>query len=336
MDMRKMVYLQYLTLDDCHSLTSMPYGLGQLTGLRKLSLFVVGKRDTKDYALRELNGLNELRGRLEIKLLGNEESVNLGGANLEEKQYLESLWLGGDSECLEATVVEGLKPHPNLKELNISFLNSVMFSGCMSSFTNLSKIKVCHSRNVRSIKPLDQLPSLLSLTLQWLHNLEYVSESDRVSNSSTSTPPITTFFPSLKELIIEGCGKPKGWWKINDDQVTTTTTTTTKEKAEVVLSFPRLSKLDISHFPELTCMPLYPNLEALNLYNSSTKTLQQTMKMKINADVDAAGTSTSYYAFSAPALSNLRSLLLLDVNDLGSWCKESILLWKWISQEVQD
>ncbi|KAJ4715512.1 Disease resistance protein [Melia azedarach] len=326
-DMRKMVSLQYLLIDDCFSLTSMPHGFGQLIGLRRLSWFVVGRRDRKNDALRELKGLNELGGSLEIKVLGDKENVNLAEANLEEKQYLESLWLEGDREYLSLgkeieegrMMVEGLKPHSNLKELRISHLNSVMFSGGMSSFTNLSKIEISYGGSFQNIRPLGQLPSLLHLTLMSLRNLEYLSESDRVGDSSTSTPAPPTFFPSLEELTIWDCKKLKGWWKINDDQVTTTTSTT-EEKAELLLSFPRLSKLDIWDCPELTCMPLYPTLEVLKLINTSTKTLQQTMKMKMksNADVDAEGPSTSHSAFFAPALSNLKSLDLCRINDLES------------------
>ncbi|KAJ4715605.1 NBS-LRR disease resistance protein [Melia azedarach] len=315
-NMRKMVSLRYLTLNGCNFL-SMPRGLGQLTGLRRLSLFVAGKRDRKNDALRELNGLNELRGSLKIEVLGDKQNVNLAEVNLEEKQYLESLWLSGDIQY-GRTMVEGLKPHPNLKELSIYYLGSVVFSGCMSSFTHLSKIKIYGSSNLRSITPLDQLPSLLHLILDSLSNLEYVSESDRVGDSSTSTPLPTTFFPSLKKLFILNCNKLKEWWKINDDQATTTTE---EEKAEVLLSFTRLSELFIWDCPELTCMPLYPTMEELSLEKTSAKTLQQTMemKMKSNADVDdAAGPSTSYSAFSAPALSNLKSLVLRCIDDLES------------------
>ncbi|KAJ4715503.1 putative Nbs-lrr resistance protein [Melia azedarach] len=321
-DMRKMVSLQYLMIDNCDSLTSMPHGLGRLTGLRRLSLFVVGKRDRKNDALKELNGLNELRGSLRIKILGDKENVNLAEVNLEEKQYLESLWLVGKSEHGRMTV-EGLKPHSNLKELSVDGLGNVMFSGCMSSFAHLSKIEIANGESFQNITPLGRLPSLLLLTLMYLPNLEYLSESDRVGDSSTSTAPPTAFFPSLKGLVISDCKKLKGWWKINDDQVTTTAEEE-EEKAEVLLSFPRLSRLSIRDCPELTCMPLYPTLEVLNFRDSNTKTLQQIMKMKMkmkmqsNADVDAAGLSTSYSAFSDPPLSNLKSLYLTSIHDLES------------------
>ncbi|KAJ4715601.1 NBS-LRR disease resistance protein [Melia azedarach] len=310
-DMRKMVSLQYLMIDGCYSLTSMPHGLGRLTGLGRLSLFVVGKKDKRNDALRELNGLNNLRGRLTIQVLGDEGSVNLAKANLEEKQYLESLSLAGETEDGKV-MVEGLKPHLNLKELSIRHLESVMFSGCMSSFTYLSKIEISWSQNFRSITPLDRLPSLLSLSLEFLFNLEYVSESDRVGDSSTSTST-TTFFPSLKELTIKNCEKLKGWWKIP---------TTTEEKTEVHPSFPCLSQLYIWSCPELTCMPFYPTLEVLHLWVSSAKTLQQPMMMKMkvktSADIDAAVLSTSYSAVPAPALSHLKSLCLQYIDDLES------------------
>ncbi|KAJ4715185.1 NBS-LRR disease resistance protein [Melia azedarach] len=291
----KLKHLRYLDLSRNNDLKELPDSMWKLINLQTLNL----------YGCRSLQKLpRDTRKMVSLQYLMIDDC--------------DSLTRDEDGRMM----VEGVKPHPNLKELRIHGLMSVMFSGRMSSFTNLSEIEIAFGGSFQYITPLGQLPSLLHLTLKILPNLEYLSESDRVGDSSTSTPPPTAFFPSLKELVIWDCKKLKGWWKINDDQVTTTTEEEEEEKAEVLLSFPRLSILCIWGCPELTCMPLYPTLEVLNFWDSNTKTLQQTMKMKMkmqsNADVDAAGPSTSYSAFSDPPLSNLKSLYLTSINDLES------------------
>ncbi|KAL6314419.1 hypothetical protein AAG906_025644 [Vitis piasezkii] len=93
----------------------MPYVIGELTLLQRLPLFIVGNdnegsRDHKIGGLMELQRLNELRGCIK-------------GEILKEKQYLRSLILEwhqwGENENDEL-VMEGLQPHPNLKEFFIN------------------------------------------------------------------------------------------------------------------------------------------------------------------------------------------------------------------------
>ena len=83
-------------------------------------------------------------------------------------------------------------------------------------------------------------------------------------------------------------------------------------------SFPCLSKLQIYYCPELTSMPPFPYLkESLELNRTSSKVLQQTMKMGTR---QRATTSTS--SSSCFPLSQLQYLRLWDVNDLESLPEE--------------
>ena len=104
----------------------MPCGIGQLTSLQTLSLFVVSKEDHAASSskhcgrLAELNKLNNLRGELCIKNLAwvTDATSEAKIANLKEKQHLSSLKLSWDSRDNNVTFVsndenllEGLQPH---------------------------------------------------------------------------------------------------------------------------------------------------------------------------------------------------------------------------------
>uniref|UniRef100_A0A2N9J4C1 Uncharacterized protein n=1 Tax=Fagus sylvatica TaxID=28930 RepID=A0A2N9J4C1_FAGSY len=148
------------TLDNsnCDALSHMPSGIEQLTCLQTLSLFVVSKDPpsiSKHVAgLGELNGLNNLRGTLEIKHLELLEDANAESkaANLREKHHLENLILDWDLEnrcrylppfsqlpSLKRLYVASMKDLEYISERDISeevsasffpSLNSLEISGC--------------------------------------------------------------------------------------------------------------------------------------------------------------------------------------------------------------
>ena len=77
--------------------------------------------------------------------------------------------------------------------------------------------------------------------------------------------------------------------------------------------FPRLSRLEIWGCRNLTCMPLFPSLEKSRLTYASSKPLQQTMAMPMNM---TATSSHSFSSYPSPSLSKLKSLYLIEIQDL--------------------
>ncbi|KAJ0046696.1 hypothetical protein Pint_05357 [Pistacia integerrima] len=300
-DIIKLVNLRHLINEECDSLVGMPYGLGLLTNLRTLSLFVVSKgnssssRKRKNGGIEELNGLNNLRGELKIKNLKYVENGSL--ANLKEKQFLRSLilnWGRSDGEEVEENdevVLVGLEPNPNLKEITISSFLGVKMCNWLSFLPNLTSISIDKCRKCQYIPMLDQLPYLKSLSLRFLYDLEYISQEP--SNNYSSTPS-TTFFPSLEELTLYDCPKLEEWWRIDDDD-------------RVGLpSFPCLSKLRIEYCPNLMSMPLYPSIEELTLSRTSSKPLGQTMMDALTSLMDLA-------IWSCPRLTQVHHGIRLDL-----------------------
>uniref|UniRef100_A0A2N9F554 Major facilitator superfamily (MFS) profile domain-containing protein n=1 Tax=Fagus sylvatica TaxID=28930 RepID=A0A2N9F554_FAGSY len=250
-------------------------------------------------------------------------SAELKDANLKVKQYLQSLSLEWKEEDVnDADVVydeqslECLQLHPNLKKLSFSTFQGVRFPSWLSSLTNLKLFRLVKCWKFQHLPPLDCFPSLKEMVLFFLDSLEYVN-SEKLSDS-----PI---LQSLKSLYIQGCPNLKGWWRREDsvedgNYVGITATETSMAKNDFVPSFPCLSYLLISDCPQLTSMPLFPNLEYLHLENSSVKPLQQTLMRMTNTTTPEIVTSTTEIALisssssiatsSFAPLSKLKSLTL--------------------------
>ncbi|CAB4268090.1 unnamed protein product [Prunus armeniaca] len=243
-DIKKLINLRHLVLERCDNLAQIPPGLGQLTRLRTLSMFVLSEKKSmsKDSAgLSELGKLKDLRGKLEIRNLGYKKDMvselNYDGAVLKEKRHLYSLtlhWMGIERENSDAVEEE----------------SDVI---------------------IKSMEALQPHPSLKQLTLvnymgaRVCENLEHISAEDKVKDFAgdemmmmSAASPSTTFFPSLESLYLHDCPNLKGWWR---------------NETASASSFRCLSTLSIQSCPNLTSMPLYPNLDSLGFKSSSWKVL---------------------------------------------------------------
>ncbi|KAG6770863.1 hypothetical protein POTOM_026562 [Populus tomentosa] len=298
----------------------MPRGIGKLTSLQTLSCFVVAKKSSSKSemigGLDELRMLNELRGRLEIRVQGYEGGSCISefeGAKLIDKKYLQSLtvrWdpgLDSDSDIdLYDKMLQSLRPNSNLQELIVEGYGGMRFPSWVSDLSNLARIHLESCRRLKHIPPLDGIPSLEELSIVGLGDLEYI-DSEGVGGKGVSM-----FFPSLKRLDISSCGRLKGWWKRwSRDEMNDDSDESTIEEGLIMLSFPRLSSLTIKGCPNLTSMPLFPTLdEYLNFYKSSSMPLQQTMKM-------TSPVSSSSSSFTRP-LSKLKRLYMWSIDDMES------------------
>ncbi|KAK7819157.1 putative disease resistance protein rga1 [Quercus suber] len=112
-------------------------------------------------------------------------------------------------------------------------------------------------RRLQHLPPLNQLPFLKFVQLSGMEAIEYILDKVNVSNvlgGSSSSSSKTPFFPSLSSLVIIQFPKLKGWWRNSYDD--------DNEPHHLLLpSFPPcLSQLRIFDCPNLTSMPLIPNL----------------------------------------------------------------------------
>ncbi|CBI21706.3 unnamed protein product, partial [Vitis vinifera] len=176
-------------------------------------------RNHKIGSLSELKSLNHLRGGLCIRNLQNVRDIELvsKGEILERKQYLQSLRLewkrsgqdGGDEG--DKSMMEGLQPHPHLKDIFIEgyggteFPSWMMNDGLGSLLPCLIKIEISRCSRCKILPPFSQLPSLKSLKLQ---NMKEVVE---LNEDSSATP----LFPSLESLGLFNMPKLKELWRMD-------------------------------------------------------------------------------------------------------------------------
>ncbi|PIA60048.1 hypothetical protein AQUCO_00400726v1 [Aquilegia coerulea] len=173
--------LRHLELDGNYHLSSMPPGIGNLTGLQTVSEFIVGPERGQ---MKELKNMDNIRGSLCIKQLEElsnpEEALE---ANLANKKYLDRLelqWTYTVDERTDEHVLDKLitSPLKSLEVLTLSRYGGRMFPKWVSDplFSKLTTICFDECKNCCLLPPLGQLPKLKSLKIVGMHELECFDE----------------------------------------------------------------------------------------------------------------------------------------------------------------
>ncbi|KAL6314899.1 hypothetical protein AAG906_029117 [Vitis piasezkii] len=231
--MRRLINLRHLENQGCGSLTHMTCGIGELSLLESLPLFVVGT-GSKVGRLRQL-WIEKLENVMDAKVESRE-------ANLVEKQYIESLgleWSYGQEEQSgedAESVMVGLQPHRNLKELFIIGYGGKDFHTlpCIVRLRHLRSLKLHHLGKVEYMECSSEgpfFPSLQNLYLSFMPKLKELWRRDL----ATQPPPS---FPCLSLLLINKC----------DDLAS----------LELYPS-PCISSIEITYCPKLTSLLLPPS-----------------------------------------------------------------------------
>ncbi|XP_059441940.1 putative disease resistance RPP13-like protein 1 [Corylus avellana] len=252
-DMWKLISLSHLDITKT-SIKEMPIHLGRLKRLLTLTKFIISK-GTGSF-IGELGKLVNLRGPLAILELQNIESPNDAlNASLKDKKHLEELVLEWNVEThvpeSPRIVLDGLRPHTNLKSLTIKYYGGKSLSDWIGlpSFSKLASLHLQNCNYCNSLPPLGQLPSLQYLYIVGFDEVVRVGREFCGSGSSSFKP-----FGALKVLSFRDMNKWEKWISIGDENEG--------------VSFPQLENLSITECPKLTGgLPTHlPSLATLKIY----------------------------------------------------------------------
>ncbi|XP_049365331.1 putative disease resistance protein RGA3 [Solanum verrucosum] len=288
--------LRHLRLRGC-PLSHMPPNIAQLTHLKTLNKFVVGKkRCSKLSELRDLN----LQGELVIEHLERVENHMGVKEALNSKRNLHSLALYWNhsircesSKDVDLQVLEALEPHSDLKHLKVSGFRST----CLASWMRASVLRTIITLYLHDCKyclhlsQLAQLPCLKYLSLRGIH-VEYID-----SNAESGVSQLRKF-PSLESL--EMCKLPnlKG--------------VSIKEGKE---QFPSLHEMWIENCPLLT-FPHLVTLRNLRIMKCSNMTLASISNLCSLTCLEIAN-NKELTSFPEEVLTNLTDLEILTIMDFS-------------------
>ncbi|CDP17680.1 unnamed protein product [Coffea canephora] len=248
--MRHLHYFHYRYDKGCK--IQMPSSIGRLTCLQTLEFFNIGRQE-EGRGIQELGTLQDLKGTLEIR---NLESVNGKDdaelANLSKKPHMYRLvfeWGNRDRESdnCDEDVLEGLQPHPNLKELQILKFMGDQFPQWFMNLTSLVELRVANCTRCRELPTLGQLSSLQHLYLTGLENIRSIG--------------LSFYSTTLKILSLESMENLEEWKDAHEIR-------STAGEVHVMDVFPMLEELYISHCPKLTTIPTpsrFPSLDVLKI-----------------------------------------------------------------------
>ncbi|KAF3790967.1 putative disease resistance protein [Nymphaea thermarum] len=176
--------LRHLLFDYCDSITYLPTGINCLTCLQTLHCFIVGKGSGCNN-ITELNGLNNLRGRLKITNLENVAcKKDAEAANLVAKSNLLTLklvWRRHQSYQSTVTIdaegiLEALQPPVSIERLDITNYIGPNFPSWLgnSVLCNLVQIVIDGAAQCIHLPALGNLPLLKSLSVTGTNSVKIV------------------------------------------------------------------------------------------------------------------------------------------------------------------
>ncbi|XP_048420520.1 putative disease resistance protein RGA3 [Pyrus x bretschneideri] len=224
-NMRKLISLKHLYVGGCRSLEYLPKGIGRLTSLQTLDVCPLFSVDNDEaFQVGELGNLNQLRGSLQIRILGKVKDVS--EAQLRDNKQLFHLKLDFGKVVYEAgdcsvRIMNVFRPHDDLEYLDINWnYNDVYFGSTFPNWLmSLNKLRfliLSGNKGCQVLPPLGKLPFLEELYVGRMLGVKKVGgeflgvgDDDQTSSSFKSSSSI--LFPKLKRLQFHRLASCKDW-----------------------------------------------------------------------------------------------------------------------------
>ncbi|CAJ2655704.1 disease resistance protein RGA2-like [Trifolium pratense] len=266
-DLWKLVSLRHLELDECYRLTCMPRGIGKMTNLQTLTLFVLDATSKDSAKARELRGLNNLRGELEIRGLEclrhcptEAKDINLMG-----KPHLHQLrleWNSWNSQIVcdvndlekDDIILHDIVMHSNITSIALTGFGGVTFN----LSTNLDALCVYKCPRFQYLELA--LLHVKKITLGDLPSLEWVVNDNNNGDNSSST-----FCASLTQIDLYQLHNLKGWCRCSEEEMS----------KGCCHQFKSLEMLWIYDCHNLISIPQHTDIKKMLLSDVTSKILQQ-------------------------------------------------------------
>ncbi|KAH0713117.1 hypothetical protein KY289_009076 [Solanum tuberosum] len=236
LQMEKLINLHHLDISYTWCL-KMPLHLSKLKSLQVLvgARFLVGGRGGS--RMEDLGEAQNLYGSVSVVELQNvvdrREAVK---AKMREKNHVDKLSLewsessSADNSQTERDILDALRPHTNIKKLEITGYRGTNFPNWLGdlSFLKLVELSLSNCKDCYSLPSLGQLPCLKFLCIRGMHGITEVTEEFYGSLSSKKP------FNSLEELAFVDMPEWKQWHVLGNGE------------------FPILENLSIINCPEVS------------------------------------------------------------------------------------
>ncbi|GAU28058.1 hypothetical protein TSUD_265160 [Trifolium subterraneum] len=238
-----------------------------MTNLQTLTLFVLDTTSKDSAKVNELRGLNNLKGRLEIKGLESLRHcpTEAKHINLMGKPHLHWLQLNWNEPIVDDVndlkkddvILRDIVLHSNnIKTLLISGFGGVTMS-LVNISTNLDKLGVynCERLQYLELTPLHvkHISMFILRSLEWI-----VNDNNNGDNSST-------FCASLTEIVLFELPNLKGWCRCSEEEMS----------KGCCHQFKSLEELRIQFCYNLISIPQHIDIKKIYLSSVTAKILQQ-------------------------------------------------------------
>ncbi|KAL1808292.1 hypothetical protein ACET3Z_025282 [Daucus carota] len=274
----KLINLRHLYIKKYLPSRCMFNRIERLTCLQTLPHFIVSK--DQNCGIEQLEGLHNLGGEVKLYGLGDVRNrQEARKAKLPTKSNIESLllnWKTDEDESAnyseQESVLEGLEPHTNTKELIIEYFMGKRLASWITKMINLVEIRFSECQRCEEFPSLGHLPKLRKMKLEKLYNLRIIGSHVGLASNGGAAENVTTMYPSLTELRLWHLPKLEEWVEpdMSRDHIS-------------VQVFPKLAVLFMHSCPNLSWMPdsCFPSLKELTITNS--KMIPEAMSTKVSS-----------------------------------------------------
>nr|XP_029120906.1 putative disease resistance protein At3g14460 [Elaeis guineensis] len=293
--MSKLVKLRQL-IADAKTIRKLA-NVRKLTSLQELPYFKVEKK--RGHKIEELKDMLQLHGRLCIENLENVESrEEASQAKLNNKHHLDELELVWNSSGNDDEVLEGLKPHSNLRRPEIRNYGGVRFPSWLDPQSLKSLKAIC----LENIQSCEQLPSLGQLPFLKILHIKTMHAVKQIGHEFCGSPEIKGF-QLLEKLEVSDMPEWEDWFG-----------------TEGIQMFPRLPKLHVENCPKLkglACLP--PSLRLLHLQNVGINMLPESWDGDHGFNDDSRMTKRSRSSSRTSSLSRMYIVGCSNLENLEEW-----------------